>query len=62
MPNPNYIPLYIAPPNRYPLTDVEIIKLWRRDYDKWSYLEIDYDNFFSVVKEAEKAHGIGGAE
>lgn len=41
-----------------PLSRIEIIKLWRRDFDKWSCLEIDYDQFYEVVKEVEKAHGI----
>jgi hypothetical protein len=54
-----WIPLYTAPPKREPLSRVEIIKLWRRDFDKWSCAEIDYDQFCAVVKEAEKAHGIG---
>jgi squalene cyclase len=54
------VPLYTAPPTREPLRRVEIIKLWRRDFDKWSCAKIDYDQFCAVVKEAEKAHGIGG--
>jgi hypothetical protein len=56
----NSMPLYTSPlPKREPLSDIEIIKLWRRDQDKWSNLEVDCEGFFKVVKEVETHHKIG---
>jgi hypothetical protein len=54
VPNPNYIPLYTAPPKREPLSDKDIGKgflltdVWHR-----------YECFIAGVKWAEKHHGIG---
>ena len=57
VPNPNYIPLYTAPPKREPLSDETIAKLWGESYSGTTQM---VRNFARAI---EKAHGItGGAE
>ena len=56
VPNPNYIPLYTAPPKREPLSDAEIAKLWGESYSGTTQM---VRNFARAI---EKAHGIGGGE
>ena len=55
VPNPNYIPLYTAPPKREPLSEATINYYLERlgSHFKWD------DGFEAGVKWAEKAHGIG---
>jgi hypothetical protein len=56
VPNPNYIPLYLAPPKREPLTNEEVIAKYR---------DITLDNplytpsYYAGFRDAEQAHGIG---
>ena len=50
------IPLYTAPPKREPLSDEDVFRL---------YEESEYLGFLAYrkgIKDAEKAHGIGGGE
>ena len=54
VPNPNYIPLYLAPPKREPLSDETIAELWG---DKHSGKTFMVKNF---ARKIEKAHGITG--
>lgn len=56
VPDPNYIPLYLAPPKREPLSDEEIAILWG---DKYSGKTFMVRNFARAI---EKAHGITGGE
>jgi len=57
VPNPNYIPLYLAPPKRKPLTPQQISS------GNQSTLNVTREAFKQGVIFAEKAHGItGGGE
>ena len=50
----SWIPLYLAPPKREPLSDEEIVSLWANKSPA---------NEFECVRLVEKAHGItGGGE
>ncbi len=57
VPNPNYIPLYLAPPKRKPLSDRQIKILYGRDAS-----DMDNQEYIWGFRDAEKAHGIGGGE
>jgi hypothetical protein len=46
-------PLYTAPPQRKPLTDEEINKLWTQKLDDFCWIRL-------FARAIEKAHGIGG--
>ena len=45
----DWTPLYTAPPQRKPLTEEEMDKIW-----------FDAKGFESIVRAIERAHGIGG--
>jgi len=47
----NIRPLYTAPQKREPLSDAEILNLYQ-DFSKTTFVEL--------VRQVEKAHGIGG--
>ena len=53
VPNPNYIPLYTAPPKREPLSDDEMRAIWKEGIRG----EIP---FVEIGRAIEKAHGITG--
>ena len=53
VPNPNYIPLYPAPPKREPLSDEAICDI---------LIKKEWKGFVELVRIIEKAHGIGGGE
>ena len=56
VPNPNYTPLYTAPPKREPLSDEAIADLW------WNNYVGTADSVRNFARAIEKAHGIGGGE
>ena len=49
----DYVPVYRAPPQRKPLTDEEINKLWTQKLDDFCWIRL-------FARAIEKAHGIGG--
>ena len=53
VPNPNYIPLYTAPPKREPLSDEAVCEI---------LLKKEWKGFVDLVRIIEKAHGFGGGE
>jgi hypothetical protein len=55
VPNPNYIPLYLAPPKREPLSEDEMYIGFQTAIGNY----IDLTSFIAGVKSAEKEHGIG---
>ena len=55
--NPNWKPLYTAPPKREPLGDEELKIL----YDRHEFA-MESDEYMWGFRDAEKAHGIGGGE
>ena len=57
VPNPNYIPLYTAPPTREPLSDGATADMWHAN-KKATHA----DSYWAGVYDAEKAHGFGGGE
>ena len=55
VPNPNYIPLYTAPPKCEPLSEDEITKAFTKSvFGTW-----DSKSYSVGFRDAEKAHGIG---
>ena len=62
VPNPNYIPLYTAPPKREPIEDGEL-EVWYSQHtwamDKQEYMW-GFRAYMAGCRDAEKAHGIGG--
>ena len=48
VPNPNYIPLYTAPPKREPLSSIKILELTSK-----------HEYAINLIRAVEKAHGIG---
>ena len=57
VPNPNYTPLYTAPPKREPIEDGEL-EVWYSQHT-WA---MDKQEYMWGFRDAEKAHGIGGGE
>jgi hypothetical protein len=55
VPNPNYIPLYLAPPKQEPLSDEKMRAIWKEGIRG----EIP---FVEIGRAIEKQHGIGGGE
>jgi hypothetical protein len=51
----NYTPLYRAPPQRKPLTEEEINKLWTQKLDDFCWIRL-------FARAIENAHGIGVEE
>jgi len=59
VPNPNYIPLYLAPPKPEPLSDEYLQQLCERERFAYS---ISQQLFNAVARRIEKAHGITGVK
>ena len=55
VPNPKYIPLYLAPPKQEPLSDEKMRAIWKEGIRG----EIP---FVEIGRAIEKQHGIGGGE
>ena len=51
VPNPNYTPLYLAPPKRGPLSDEAVCEI---------LVKKEWKGFVDLVRIIEKAHGITG--
>jgi hypothetical protein len=78
VPNPNYIPLYTAPPKRESLTPRQGLEEYKKGYaraeidlkreplSETAVCEIlikkEWRGFVDLVRIIEKAHGIGGEE
>ena len=52
-------PLYLAPPQRQPLTDAEIMDAWSQVYEPGHRLHVLAN---SLARAIERKHGIGGGE
>ena len=64
VPNPNYIPLYLAPPKREPLSDDEVVQLINTKHFDTSYTlqqsdKVNLKWYKQGVKDAETHHKIG---
>lgn len=78
VPNPNYIPLYTAPPKRESLTPRQGLEEYKKGYARAEIdlkreplsetavceilLKKEWRGFVDLVRIIEKAHGIGGGE
>lgn len=56
---PADVPLYTAPPQRQPLTEGEILDLWKQVYEPGHQLHVLAN---AITRAIERKHGIGGGE